>query len=64
MSFVVYCHSTIPVVHSTVYTLLCTTIRESGFSGMEWWTGIVEWNDGLEWNSGQEWFFNLFLYLL
>ena len=38
------------------------TERVFGFSGMEWWTGMVEWNGGLEWwngmvdwNGGMEW---------
>ena len=24
----------------------------SGFSGMEWWTGMVDWNGGMEWFNG------------
>ena len=28
----------------------------SGFSGMEWWTGMLEWNVGMEWWTGMmEW---------
>ena len=28
----------------------------SGFSGMEWWTGMLEWNGELEcWNGTVEW---------
>ena len=27
------------------------SVRASGFSGMEWWTGTVEWNGGL--NGGK-----------
>ena len=45
--------------HCISFHTLC---RLSGFSGMEWWTGMVEWNGGMEWwngtvewNGGMEW---------
>ena len=41
-------------------------IGVSGFSGMEWRTGMLEWNGGLEywngmveWNGGMEWWNSL-----
>ena len=45
--------------------------RGSGFSGMEWWTGMLEWNGGMEWwngmvewNGGMEWCNRMLAYRL
>ena len=31
---------------------MVTLVQVSGFSGLEWWTGMVDWNGGLEWCNG------------
>ena len=56
-------HFRIKVLHSPVGAKMlsqspkCTVTpplkRASGFSGMEWWTGMVEWT-GLEWWNGMD----------
>ena len=39
-----------------ILKLLLTSTWAPGFSGMEWWTGMVEWNGGMEWWNGMvEW---------
>ena len=66
------CKQTLHQVHVVLATLhqthgvLTITCRGSGFSGMEWWTGMLEWNGGLEcwngmveWNGGMEWWNSL-----